>query len=234
MVDPVKRGGKPVELKDAVPAHLVRGLRGAQVADEEPDDYDSHSETVEQARERLQAAAASRSRRWHERLPVDYEDASLGDYDADTASRMQAFLADERARMLVLAGPVGVGKTRGLYAVGRLAVAQGMWTEAWSVHDLMKEMMPSAPAPALMESRATKCDLLLLDDLGASKATEFAVDTLTAILEARSPRRLKTGVSTNATEAQLAAVWGDRLVDRLRQGLIAVTLTGPSKRKPAW
>jgi DNA replication protein DnaC len=227
MVKPVKQGLE-------VPAHLAEGVAAVGEPDLDVEVGPSHTETVEQARERLARKAAARSARWHERMPAEFADAVLEDFAEGVASRLRDALTDPRVLNVVLAGNVGTGKTRAAYAMGRLAVSQGRWVEAWSLHDLMHELMPSGAAPAHMEHVAKECDVLVLDDLGAGKASEWAVDNLTSVVDARVAHHRLTVVTTNVTEEALRAVWQDRLMDRLRDRLVAIPFTGPSRRKPAW
>lgn len=233
--EPVEeREPRAPSVKD-LPAALARQLEAVDPAVFEGVEIeDSFTETEEEARERRARQGMLKRARWEERLPMAYANASLADYPEDVAAKFERVLNDPRVLVVVFAGPVGTGKTHAGYALGRLAVAAGRWVEAWSVHDLMTEMMPSAPDPALMESRAKGCGVLLLDDLGAGRVSDFTVDTITSILDARVAHHRKTIITTNAAEQALREVWGDRLMDRIRQGLVAHTFTGPSRRQPAW
>lgn len=218
-----------------LPESIREGI--ARIAAGELEDVEvgpSHDETPAQARERKQTQAAAKSARWRERLPKEYADASLADFDSTIASGLKRALEDPAVRNVVLAGSVGTGKTRAAYAVGRLAVASGLWVEAWTLHDLMRALLPSGEDPDLMEARAKGCDLFVLDDLGATRVSDFAKDALTSIVDARVSNHHKTLVTTNVTETELRAVWEDRLMDRLRDGLVAFHFTGPSRRAPAW
>jgi DNA replication protein DnaC len=196
---------------------------------------DPHTESAEQARERLAGQAASKVARWRSRVPDDYRDAALADFDMDLHDKALRFLRDPGARHFVAAGPVGTGKTHLGYALGNAASAEALWAEAWTVHDLMQSQMPEQPVPAWqVEAWVRNCDVLLLDDLGATRVTPFAIDTVTALLDHRVGKRRKTIITTNATEPALRAVWGDRLMDRIRQGLVAQKFEGRSRRQPAW
>lgn len=226
--------GDPVKPSEAVlPKALRDGL--AAVGDGvEVDVPDPWMETEEQARERRQQQARLKRARWEERLPLDYVEASVDDFDPQVAARAAQALHDPQVRNIVLVGSPGVGKTHLAFALGRIAVAEGAWVEAWSLHDLMLASLPSAPDPGLMEKRAKGCAVFLLDDLGAGRTSDFAVDHLTSIIDARVANRRTTIVTTNSSEPVLRSVWGDRLMDRLRHGLVAIELEGRSRRGPAW
>lgn len=194
---------------------------------------DPHTETPEQARERVAHAALRLSERWRSRLPEDYALASLDDLGDDLRSTVERYLTDDRALTMVLAGGVGLGKTHAAYAIGNWYMARGgIWCEAYTVYDLLASLRPDGDPYTL--DRVTNCGLLVLDDLGATKASPWAVETLTFILDQRVSRRRRTVVTTNVSEPELRAVWEDRLIDRMRDRSVVHLFTGPSRRVRAW
>jgi DNA replication protein DnaC len=193
-------------------------------------------ETGEEAKARNAVRLAHYQARWGARLPVMYAHAKLADLEstpvADTpeaARKTMTWLASESSPTLILAGDVGVGKTHAAYAIGNTAVARGIWTEAWTVTDLLEGLRPGGelvgdPAPR-------SCRLLVLDDLGAGKATDWAVDTLTALVDHRLKTGLRQIVTTNHPYDTLVEAWGARLMDRLAYRWTVATFTGPSRRR---
>jgi DNA replication protein DnaC len=172
--------------------------------------------------------------RWGKRLPAMYEDASLDKLaimtdDPESARKVTTWLAAESSRTLVLAGDVGTGKTHAAYAIGNAAVARGIWTEGWTVTDLLEAMRPNGDAAGARD--VARCPLLILDDLGAGKATDWAVDALTSLVDARLRENRRQIVTTNLPYPALVEAWGARLMDRLAYRWTTVTLTGPSRRK---
>ena len=201
---------------------------------EQVDVPDPWIESEEQARERKRRQTRAKHARWEARLPDDYRGASLADFDTVTAGALLRAYRDPAVRNIVLAGPTDAGKTHAAYALGQLAVDENRWVEAWSVFDLMKQMLPSGEDPVLMERRAKGAGVFVFDDFGATKASEFAIETMTSIVDYRVSHRLLSIWTTNAQEDALEAVWGGRLVSRLRHGLAAITMTRRGNRKPAW
>lgn len=199
-----------------------------------PPDWDTHSETPEQAAERKATQAANRAKRWRSRLPLRYAEASLDDLihdpeQADVARSIVGWLRRPDALTLVLAGPVGTGKTHAAYAIGNAAVTRGRWVEAWRLHDLLADLRPDGDPRA--GDRAEGCDLLILDDLGATKVSEWADETITALLDARINAGRRTVLTTNQNGAALAAVWNGRFIDRLNDYALALVMRGESRRK---
>lgn len=193
---------------------------------------DSTKESPEDRQARLQVRYESLAARWRSQLPVMYQDASVRDLDEPQhAVRVQGWLGSG-ALHLVLAGPVGTGKTHAAYAVGNQALENGYWVEAWTVADLMDAIRPGSHDHGA-EGRARACQVLILDDL-AAKATDWEAERMTALLDARLRAKLRTVVTTNITSAQIAEVWGTRVMDRLRYRLTALTFSGDSRRPAAW
>jgi DNA replication protein DnaC len=188
-------------------------------------------ETVEEAAERRHQQAENRAKRWRDRLPVMFQEAALTDLDLDAQEAIHRWLLAD-GRNLVLAGAVGTGKTHAAYALGHWLVAQGTWVEAEAVVDLLDDLKPGGRPWAEQEAR--ECQVLILDDLGATRATEWAQERLLAIMDARLRNGLRTVITTNATSDQIAEAWGTRFMDRLRFRQTAVTFTGPSRREAAW
>lgn len=160
----------------------------------------------------------------------------------------QRVASDDRGdRGLVLAGPPGTGKTH--LAVGILASRVETWRERYpnavidqpdgSVAirpdlDIRFVVVPSLldqlrigiafqgvedPLPELMRS-----SLVVLDDLGREKSTDWAIERLYVLVNERYNHRLPTIVTTNYAPSELAARGYDALVSRLMEaGEVAVT-----------
>lgn len=197
-----------------------------------PGDTDPDPEDPADAEARHQRRLENLTARWRSGVPPMYADASVDDLDdSQHAVRIRAWLYSGSSH-LVLAGPVGTGKTHAAYAVGHQALAAGMWVEAYAVGDLLDALRPGS-SDRDAERRARSCRVLVLDDLTA-KATDWEAERLTLLLDERVRSELLTVVTTNITSAQITEAWGARFMDRLRYRLTALTLTGESRRKSDW
>lgn len=214
-----------------LPERLRVHIRGNETG---PVIAERHETDAEKA-ERLAIAQDHRANRWRARRPLLYEDASMAEFVRERgtpeAQRVAEWLGSDSAT-LVLAGPVGTGKTYAAYAVGNMAVLTGLWCEAWSISDLLEAMRPNGSGAYGVRD----CDLLVLDDLTANDkaASDWAVETLTALVDARTREGRRQVVTTNAPALALETAWGGRLMDRLAWKMTAVTLTGDSRRRGAW
>lgn len=78
----------------------------------------------------------------------------------------------------------------------------------------------------------TSPSLMIIDEVGATKPTEFELATLFAIINARYEEQLPTIVISNLQPTELGPVLGERSVDRLREGGgIALVFNWDSERK---
>jgi DNA replication protein DnaC len=184
-------------------------------------------ETEAEAAERQRARQAVYQARWAAQVPPMYREARLADLDES-----QAITWPRESLNLVLAGPVGTGKTHAAYAFGNEMAQAGRWVCATTVVDLLVAMRPDGD-PGLVKA-AHECAILILDDLGAGKASEFAVEQMTALLDRRVREQRHTIITTNVPEPDLEAAWGGRFMDRLRYRRTVKVFSGESRRKAAW
>lgn len=63
--------------------------------------------------------------------------------------------------------------------------------------------------------KLAKCRLLVIDDLGTKKSSDYVVDTVREIISERIERRLPTVVTSNKKLHEIAELIDDRLADRL-------------------
>jgi len=217
---------EPVTIADAIPPALRKRLEAMGV--KPASDLDQpRTETPDEAAERLAARRAVYQARWSAQVPPMYQEAAWADLDEGLR-----FDWPEASLNLVLAGPVGTGKTHAAYALGNAFSGRGQWVQATTVVDLLAALRPEGD-PSLARA-VRECQVLVLDDLGAGKASEFAVEQMTALLDLRVREGRRTIVTTNVPETDLEAAWGGRFMDRLRFRRTVHVFRGESRRKAAW
>lgn len=189
----------------------------------------SRAETAEDRAARNAERVEHYQARWDRQVPPMYHDADVEALDeTDQHGGRVRYWLQSGGLHLVMAGPVGTGKTYAAYAVGNQALRSGMWVEAWNVGDLLDAMRPGS-ADRSAEQRAKDCQLLILDDL-VGKATEWEAERMTLLLDARTREMRQTIVTTNITGDQVAETWGRRFMDRLRFRMTSLVFTGESRR----
>lgn len=197
------------------------------------------SETTEEARARRALAMEHRGRTWEARVPTKFRGARLDDLDADQhPAAVRAWLASD-SPMLVLAGKSpGNGKTHTAYAIGWAAHESGQWVNAWTMADLNAALRPVGdehePQAWFTVSR---CDLLIIDDLGTERRTEWTQEQLHRLLDTRGRERRRTIITTNLSSAEIEDPrrYDSRIADRILDEAMALKFEGRTRRRPrAW
>jgi len=184
---------------------------------------------VEDRRAHLLAAAC---------IPKRYENCSFdnyypqGDLEGPTrehnlsqryAMRDSKHLVDEYPNLeigLLFIGPCGVGKTHLATAIIRALIqTKGVSCLFYDFRDLLKEIQDSYnPVSQTSElkvlSPVYEAEVLVLDELGASKPTDWVRDTMTQIINTRYNDK-KTTIFTSNYLDEAAALGEETLPDRV-------------------
>lgn len=175
------------------------------------------------------------------RIPARYRGKTLDNFDKayqPNAHRIACEYATTwpkpEGESLFFVGPVGTGKSHLARAIltemiGRHKIS-GV---AVTVPSLMDDLRPGADEGL----RAERIDvlktvpLLVLDDLGAQRTTEWVTERLFVIVNARYDEMLPTIITSNVYLEDLCKLPGwDRLVDRIVEMARRVRLDGASYR----
>jgi DNA replication protein DnaC len=201
-----------------------------------------------QLRERTQSLLAAA------RIPRRYEHCELGSYTTDfpgahaslglahlTASRfVQEYDPRDSGTGLLIIGKIGTGKTH--LAVGilkELVLQKGIGCLFYDYRELLKEIQNSYNATVQTTELDVlrpvfETEVLVLDELGAVKPSEWVWDTVSLILNTRYNDNRTTIITTNFEDQPAAAVagslsparaatrpetLGDRIGERMRSRL---------------
>lgn len=189
--------------------------------------------------------ASMRLRAWVATAPERYSTARLAELDAKQHPDLLLRWLASDSQTLFLVGPTGTGKTHAAWATGYEAVCAGKFVRGWEHNAYLAALRPGgSPDDAwLIRKRADGCDILILDDFGsemdavdiggdAREATEFTRRETVLLLNNRLEARRRQIITTNLPWNGLAALFGDRITSRLREGMAVVQLTGPDRRLP--
>src|SRR5438477_12814440 len=190
------------------------------------------------------------------RVPVRYEHCELPSFHAEYAGSnaslsnaaliagrfVEEYPLDKDKTGLLFLGPIGVGKTH--LAVGilrELILSKGIHGLFYDYRELLKEIQNSYnPTVAATEMSILRpvfeAELLVLDELGAVKPTEWVWDTVSLILNTRYNNNRTTIITSNfpnlpareargnlssrsreaADDAARGETLGDRIGERMR------------------
>lgn len=165
----------------------------------------------------------------------------LGAYrHADSELGRDVYEAARRGEGTYLWGDPGTGKTWAAACAVRLAIeaqdplgpitARLVATKA--LLDEIKDGYDGGNGKALGDAKAVW--LLALDDLGVERPTDWAIETLADLIDARTMAGLPTVVTSNYRIGEIRDIWkgmpGKRTASRLAGACRSVRVTGPDKR----
>lgn len=139
-------------------------------------------------------------------------------------------------RGLLIFGPPGNGKSHLAAAVTGLALKRGYTAIFERVPKLLLKIRAtyregSRVAEDEIMRALTQANLLVLDDAGAEKWTQWTEPTLYTIIDERYSYQKALIITTNSTLEELAEKIGDRAMDRVLEMCEIVENTGESYRK---
>jgi DNA replication protein DnaC len=167
-------------------------------------------------------------------IPRRFQNRSFDNYvvEADPQARAlkisQAYVSrfDDRYENgggLVFSGRPGTGKTHLACAVGNALLEQGwnvLFTPVYDLLDAVKEMafdLKECSERAAIR-RFTEMDLLILDELGAEKGTDWERQTLFKVINNRYNEGRPTIILTNLNLDEFKEFVGDRIYERMEEG----------------
>lgn len=168
-------------------------------------------------------------------LPARYDGCHFHNYKANNPSQEAAFKYSTQLTMeypavdqgLLLMGTVGVGKTHLAVSILKGLTERGFNCLFYEFGRLLKEIQdsynPNTHASELsVLAPVLNVEILVLDELGASKPTDWVRDTMAHIINSRYNDKKLTIFTTNyldARQSERDEVLEDRIGSRLRSRL---------------
>lgn len=155
--------------------------------------------------------------------------------EADSPEGLACFRRYANGRGSYLWGTCGTGKTYAAACAVRIVATDGGRAKLVTVKSLLDGIRAEwdGGEKGAIE-RAERYDLLALDDLGAERPTDWAKETITRLIDARTMRGLPTIVTSNYRLGQLRDIWGgiegDRLASRIMGACERVEMSGSDRR----
>jgi DNA replication protein DnaC len=168
------------------------------------------------------------------RIPKRYEACGFDSFQPASMSVQRASIVCRRFAKeypladsgLLLIGTCGVGKTHLAVATLRSLALKGIPILFYDVRDLLKEIQDSYN-PATHASEAGllvpvyETEVLVLDELGAGKPTEWVQETVTHIINQRYNQAKTTIFTSNYLDIQTASHHDETLRDRIGARLLS-------------
>ena len=144
-------------------------------------------------------------------------------------------IRQENKNGLLFVGPPGTGKSHLAYGILNVLLAKGVPGVCGSVPELMDLLRPQAGRGEEVRERLEllkTLELVVLDDLGAEKNSEWVTERLYVIINARYNEMLPTIITSNLEMEELEVLPGwERIVSRLFEMCHLVRVDGPDYRK---
>ncbi|MFD8750062.1 ATP-binding protein [Kitasatospora sp. NPDC059577] len=135
---------------------------------------------------------------------------------------------------LLMAGVIGAGKTHEAYGAVRALVQAGIGVRwrATTAADLYAALRPNSDTDAeRVLATYSRVPLLILDDLGAAKSSEFVEEQTYRLINRRYNHMLPTLITSNLPIKDLRTCLGDRVTSRLAQMTTRVSFEPVDRRR---
>jgi DNA replication protein DnaC len=145
----------------------------------------------------------------------------------------------DAGRGLWFYGSVGTGKTTLAMIVSRAALDAGRSVAIYSLPRLLAEIRATFESDSEGSyvdflDRLAAVDLLHVDDVGAERTSDWVLEQLYAIDNARYEEERSVIITTNLERDELAAQINERTVSRLEEMCEVLPLWGTDARRPSY
>ncbi len=242
-----RRGGTSWVPDVQRPVRVVRAIDDScpyELCDGSGFRYDEQSNTAYDCRCRPQRVAFAKARSLSAVIPRRYRDVAFDrppvtelDQKVVAATRRFATEIDERldaGRGLWFMGPVGTGKTTLAMLVSKAALRAGRSVAIYSLPRLLNEIRDTHRTDRShldLLDRLTAVDLLHVDDVGAERTTDWVLEELYSIVNARYEDERSMVITTNIDDREaLCEQISARTVSRLTEMCEELPVVGHDRR----
>lgn len=134
---------------------------------------------------------------------------------------------------LLIFGDVGSGKTFMAAAIANALISQGRPALVTSFPRLLNRLATFKEDNNSILHSLAKFDLLVIDDLGVERQSDFATEQVYMIIDERLKSRLPIIITTNLAQNEFDSPTNlklRRIYDRIREVTVPILVTGESRR----
>lgn len=170
-------------------------------------------------------------------IPRRYENAKWEDVPPVIKKAFEGML--EGGKSIYIHGAVGTGKTHICWAIKKNSSDPkkyrfvSLWNMVDLLHEIRKDFDRQPYEKVHPEEEVTRSDsnrILILDDIGTEKASEFVIETIYRIINFRYVHMLPTIITSNCTIQELADKIGERSASRIVEMCDIIELAGDDRR----
>lgn len=178
---------------------------------------------------------------WKHMVPPLFVAARIETHpNKDAAGKVKFWVKEgyPNGQSLILTGSVGTGKTGLAIGAMREVFATGAHVTFDKMPNYLRRLRPGTTGqPDIDIDEMCFTDLLVVDDIGTEKITEWAAEQMMTIIDTRNDYLKPTIVTTNLTLAgtngvrSLESVLGERMFSRLIRNVQVTPVAGTDLRK---
>lgn len=161
-------------------------------------------------------------------IPRRFRQASYSQLSPEIAQLVDDWTAAGMTANVMLLGSVGVGKTHAACVMAILAHQAGSRVRFAPVVELLDQLRPGGDPQALQ--RACDVDVLVLDDIGVEKPTDWTGERLYAVINRRWLEERPTIATSNLPLELAKERVGAQAWSRLYHGALRLAVSGKDRR----
>ena len=191
---------------------------------------DRKSEAEEKQRE---ITSVMISANFPKRFICPLEDLTVDTENQNAILQLQKYIVDfnsKNGQGIIFFGQYGTGKTQLAVSLGISLIQKKLAKVCFQAIPLLLEHMRPSENQIRLEDFIAK-QVLILDDLGTEKATDWVRERLYILINERYNQMLPTILTTNMKRKDLVENVGEAILSRLAECCEVINLTGPDRRK---
>ena len=136
------------------------------------------------------------------------------------------------SKNLMLKGQCGLGKTHLSSAIAKEVIEKGHWVAYETTQGIISKLEAEhfGKSEDVKTEYLYRCDLLIMDDLGAEFKTSFTESALYNLINQRIVSKKTTIISTNYTDDEINDIYHERINSRLKGDFLPLQFFGEDIR----